>query len=69
MPIPTAQRVVTWEDGQQVEVNQIRCLVCGATDLLKRDFRKRHEKHEPVIGQASPGDGRMFVGRQLTQED
>lgn len=60
---PKAKRHVTWaeHDGRVIEVKQYRCLTCGASDLIQRDTRARHEKTAPQPGQASPMDGRLFA--------
>jgi hypothetical protein len=69
--LPSETRHVTWEDheGRKVEVYQMRCLTCGAMDLLKRDFAKAHEKDKPKPGQAMATDGHTFTARPIDEED
>lgn len=69
--LPREKRHVTWaeHDGRVIEVDQYRCLSCGASDLIQRDTSRRHEKHEPQPGQASPMDGRMFSAAPIADEE
>jgi len=62
-----ALRDVTWEEhGNRVyRVHQYRCLACGASDLIQRDWMRKHEKDEPLAGQSAAADGRMFAARPL----
>lgn len=70
VPLTADLRHVTWEqhNGVKVEVAQLRCIYCGAADLIKRDAFKRHEKDTPAAGTAAWDDGRMFVARPPTTE-
>ncbi len=71
VPIPTATRHVTWEEhgDRKAEVVQYRCITCGAIDVVRRDFTKKHEKKEPVPGHAAPADGRIFLAHPIDAEE
>lgn len=67
VPLRGAKRDVTWEEhgGRVVAVEQFRCIACGASDLIQRDFNALHADKKPQTGKAAPGDGRMFVARPI----
>lgn len=48
---------VTWPDGRAYQVKVLRCQGCGARDIVRRDYDRKHKAHEHVEGKASPGDG------------
>lgn len=70
VPLTKDRRFVAWaeHDGRKFEVQQYRCLACGAADLIKRDAGERHKEDKPLPGQAAWGDGRMFVTRPIDKE-
>lgn len=70
VPLKSDLRYVRWAEhgNRRVEVAQYRCIYCGASELVRRDWEARHEKDKPVEGRAAPGDGRMFVARPITKE-
>lgn len=59
---------VTWPGGRSVTVFQFRCIACGATDVIKRDWAAAHENDKNEPGRAAAGDGRMFIGRPNPKE-
>lgn len=71
IPFTQETRNIRWpeHDNRKIEVTPMRCLACGAMDLQKRDFAKKHEKDKPVTGQSLASDGHMFVARPLPKED
>lgn len=65
--LPADVRHVTWtqHDNRIAEVRQYRCITCGAQDLQKRDFAKKHEKTEPRPGEFIASDGRVFIATEI----
>lgn len=68
--LPKDLRHVTWDQhsGRKYEVHQLRCLACGAAEIVKRDWAAKHEKDVPIPGQYADGDGRKFIAQPLTEE-
>lgn len=68
VPIPNETRDVAWaeHDGRKAQVLQFRCIACGAADLVKRDWHKKHEDDAERTGVAKPADGRFFIATPLT---
>lgn len=71
VPLDKDLKHVTWtqHDGRKIEVRQMRCVACGAADLVKRDAAERHKDDKPATGRAAWADGRMFATRPLTDEE
>lgn len=70
VPLPRATRHVFWaeHDNRNIEVAQMRCVTCGAMDILRRDFNAKHEKDKAIPGTAIAADGHMFSARPLPKE-
>lgn len=48
-------------DGRFFSVEQLRCVACGLSDMVQRDFNEATKGFEPQPGRPAPGDGRRFV--------
>jgi Zn ribbon nucleic-acid-binding protein len=52
----------TKHGAQLFAVKQLRCVACGLSDLVERDFRRAHQNDpEPIPGKPSASDGHHFV--------
>jgi len=71
VPLDSDLRHVTWaqHEGRKVEVRQMRCVACGAADLVKRDAAEKHKDDKPTTGHAAWGDGRMFAAVPLIEDE
>lgn len=69
--LPRDRRFVTWDQhgGRVMDVQQYRCLACGAADLIRRDWAEKHKDDKPIPGQYLDGDGRIFVAQPLTDPE
>lgn len=52
----------TEHNGKTFGVRQLRCVACGLSDLVERDFTRAHQNDpEPLPGRPKQSDGHHFI--------
>lgn len=64
---PASDALWVEHEGQMFAIKQLRCIACGLSDLVTRDFVASQEGIRPAPGQAAASDGRLFAVHPISK--